>query len=186
MTTLRLALVATAAVSLAVGCTASPGNSRPAADTTTATPASGYAADTQPMASPAVPAAPASATVTDASMIVYKDRNCGCCNDWVTHMRRNGFTVDARDVNDLDAVKQRMGVPRRLQSCHTGEIAGYVIEGHVPADLVQRLLRERPAVAGIAVPGMPMGSPGMEGPYSEPYDIIAFTRGGATSVYATR
>lgn len=119
-------------------------------------------------------------------MTVYKDPNCGCCNDWVTHMREHGFTVVARNVSDLDAVKQRTGVPRRLHSCHTAEIAGYVVEGHVPADLVQRLLRERPAVAGIAVPGMPMGSPGMEGPYSEPYEIIAFTRGGTTSVYATR
>jgi hypothetical protein len=162
MTGLPLFL-ATAAAAAIVACTAPPATTSQSADTTAA-----------PVAT------------TDLTAVVYKDPNCGCCNDWVTHLRDNGFTVVARDVRDLDAVKQRHGIPRRLHSCHTAEIGGYVVEGHVPADLVRRLLRERPAVAGIAVPGMPVGSPGMEGPYSEPYEIVAFTRAGATSVYATR
>jgi hypothetical protein len=106
----------------------------------------------------------------------------------VDHLRGNGFTVDARDVTDLNAVKRRHGVPAKLASCHTGLVDGYVLEGHVPADVIDRLLRERPKLAGLAVPGMPVGSPGMEVPGQKPerYDVVAFEAGGATRVFAHR
>jgi hypothetical protein len=96
--------------------------------------------------------------------------------------------VKAEDANDLAPIKQKLGVPRALQSCHTAVVEGYVIEGHVPADLVDRLLRERPSIAGLAVPGMPIGSPGMEVPgrQSERYTVLAFDRSGRTTPYATR
>jgi len=106
----------------------------------------------------------------------------------VGHLQANGFSVKLNDVSDsqLDALKAKHGVPRSLQSCHTGLVGGYVIEGHVPADLIFRLLKEKPAVAGLAVPGMPLGSPGMEAPNPEPYDIFAFERDGRARVYARR
>lgn len=118
--------------------------------------------------------------------VVYKDANCGCCAKWVDHVRAAGIRTESNDVTDLNAVKTRYGVPRSLYSCHTAEIGGYVVEGHVPADLIRKMLSEKPDIAGIAVPGMPVGSPGMEGPYTEPYDVIAFTKSGSTSVYAKR
>ena len=103
-------------------------------------------------------------------------------------MRANGFRVDARDVDDVAPIRQRHAVPEALASCHTALVAGYVVEGHVPADLVERLLRERPRVAGLAVPGMPAGSPGMEvpGARAERYQVLAFDRSGKTRVFATR
>jgi hypothetical protein len=106
----------------------------------------------------------------------------------VGHLRKHGYPVKTEDVTDLGAVKRKLGVPSALQSCHTAEVDGYVIEGHVPADLIDRLLRERPALAGLAVPGMPVGSPGMEVPgrTGEQYQIRAFDRSGRTTVYATR
>jgi hypothetical protein len=118
--------------------------------------------------------------------VVYKDANCGCCTKWVDHIRDAGFTTTSHDVPDLNAVKSRYGVPRSLASCHTAEIGGYIVEGHVPADLIRKMLDEKPDIAGIAVPGMPVGSPGMEYTYTEPYDVIAFTRSGTTSIYAKR
>jgi hypothetical protein len=114
---------------------------------------------------------------------VYKDPNCGCCGGWAAHLRKAGFAVTERPTDDLAGVKAKAGVPDALQSCHTAFVDGFVIEGHVPAEAVQRLLRERPAVAGLAVPGMPVGSPGMEGPNPEPYDVIAFTKEGGRSVF---
>jgi hypothetical protein len=104
------------------------------------------------------------------------------------HLRGNGYPVDARNVNDLDAIKARHGVGPRLESCHTALVDGYVVEGHVPADLIDRLLRERPAVVGIAVPGMPSGSPGMEDPSRrpQPYQVLTFDKQGKTTVFATR
>jgi hypothetical protein len=106
----------------------------------------------------------------------------------VDHLRGHGFKVDARDVTDIDAVKRKHGVPGKLGSCHTGLVDGYVIEGHVPADVIDQLLRERPAVAGLAVPGMPIGSAGMEVPGQKPerYDVIAFDARGGTRVFARR
>jgi hypothetical protein len=106
----------------------------------------------------------------------------------VDHLRGAGFKVDAHDVAELTAVKRRHGVPSALESCHTGVIDGYVVEGHVPADVIDQLLRERPKVVGIAVPGMPLGSPGMEMPgrRAERFDVLAFDAGGGTRVFARR
>jgi hypothetical protein len=106
----------------------------------------------------------------------------------VGHLQENGYTVDTKDVNEAElvAIKQENGVPRRLHACHTGIVEGYVIEGHVPADVIDRLLKEDPAIQGIAVPGMPMGSPGMEGPRSEPYNVVAFDKDGRLTLYERR
>ena len=111
---------------------------------------------------------------------VFKSPTCGCCTKWVDHLSAHGFQVETRDLQNLDELKASNGVPRPLRSCHTALVDGYVIEGHVPAADVQRLLRERPRVAGLAVPGMPIGSPGMEGPNPEPYQVWSF--GGAEGV----
>jgi hypothetical protein len=116
---------------------------------------------------------------------VYKDPSCGCCKQWVAHMEANGFKAKTFDTADMASVKKRLGVPDALQSCHTGFVGGYAIEGHVPAADVQRLLREKPKVVGIAVPGMPVGSPGMEmGARKDTYDVVAFAAGGKTSIFA--
>jgi hypothetical protein len=117
---------------------------------------------------------------------VYKSPTCGCCGKWVEHMRANGFEVTVNDMPDVAPVKDKQGVPTALRSCHTALVGGYAIEGHVPADLVKKLLKEKPAAAGIAVPGMPMGSPGMEGATKDTYNIVLFDKAGKTSVYATR
>ncbi len=121
------------------------------------------------------------------SITVYKTSTCGCCSLWVDHLRARDFDVRAVDVEDIDAVKRTYGVPTGLGSCHTAVVGGYVVEGHVPADAVARMLRERPAIAGIAVPGMPMGSPGMEVPgRNQPYEIVSFDRSGKYEVYERR
>jgi hypothetical protein len=130
-------------------------------------------------------AAPLSgAFATPLAMTVYKTPWCGCCGAWVDHLRTAGFTVDVRDLDDLAPVKRMAGVPEALASCHTGAVDGYTIEGHVPAHLVRRLLDERPAVRGLAVPGMPIGSPGMEGPSPEPYTVYSFAAGSAQRPFA--
>ena len=117
---------------------------------------------------------------------VYKTPTCGCCGKWIDHMRQNGFAPKVTDLPNLSMVKQSAGVPENLQSCHTSMIGGYAIEGHVPADVVRQLLKEKPAVAGIAVPGMPLGSPGMEqGDYKEPYQVLLFDKTGKTKVFAS-
>jgi hypothetical protein len=117
---------------------------------------------------------------------VYKSPTCGCCSNWVEHLRAQGFVVNATNVDDIAAVKAKYGVPRSVQSCHTAVVDGYVIEGHVPAADVQRLLKERPNVVGLAVPGMPVGSPGMEveGVKAQPYDVMAFDKQGQATVFA--
>jgi len=118
---------------------------------------------------------------------VYKSSTCGCCSKWVEHMKAAGFAVTAMDVPDIEVPKRTYGVPESAKSCHTAVVGGYVVEGHVPADLVQKMLREKPAIAGIATPGMPVGSPGMEVPgYKDAYDVIAFDKAGKTSIYAKR
>jgi len=126
--------------------------------------------------------------VTHASAVeitVFKDANCGCCKDWVEHLRKHSFAVIAKDTSDLSGIKRTGRVPERLHSCHTAFVNGYVVEGHVPAADIQRLLKEKPKVAGIAVPGMPAGSPGMEvGGRKDAYDVIAFNRDGSTRVFA--
>lgn len=107
---------------------------------------------------------------------VYKNAQCGCCAKWIEHLHRNSFHVTTHNVDaaSLDKVRSAHGVPEQLAACHTAIVAGYAVEGHVPAEAIQRLLRERPRIKGIAVPGMPAGSPGMEGPSAQPYDIMSF------------
>lgn len=120
-------------------------------------------------------------------IVTYHDPGCGCCHKWADHARRAGFTVEVRDTPDIMAVKTRLGVPADLVSCHTSVIGGYVVEGHVPLAAVLKLLRTRPKnVTGIAVPGMPRGSPGMEMPdgSKDPFDVIAFNRKGAVGKFA--
>lgn len=121
------------------------------------------------------------------SVVVYKSPTCGCCTLWVEHLRTNGFQVQAHNVSDtqLAAVEREAGIGDDLVSCHTAKVGGYVVEGHVPAADIERMLKERPAIAGIAAPGMPMGSPGMEqGGRKDAYNVIAFTKDGKKSVFA--
>jgi hypothetical protein len=121
------------------------------------------------------------------AITVYKSPTCGCCAKWVEHLQAAGFRPEVHEETQMDAVKNRIGVPAELRSCHTAVVEGYAIEGHVPADVIRKLLAERPKVAGLAVPGMPVGSPGMEsGDQKTPYDVVAFTKDGATSVFAKR
>lgn len=120
-------------------------------------------------------------------MTVYKSPTCGCCKEWVKHVQGAGFATKVFDLDDLTKVKQDAGVPDRLQSCHTALVGAFVVEGHVPADLIHKMLKEKPAIRGLAVPGMVTGSPGMEmGNRKDPYDVVAFTKEGKTSVYARR
>lgn len=122
---------------------------------------------------------------TGPAIHVVKTPTCGCCNDWVTHIRQAGFRVTVANAADVTPVARRLGVPEDLRSCHTASVGGYAIEGHVPAADIRRLLRARPAAAGLAVPGMPMGSPGMEhGGHRQPYEVLLFTRAGRRSVFA--
>lgn len=130
----------------------------------------------------------AAAPAQNTRMVVYKTPSCGCCRAWVDHVQAAGFEVEVHDVPNVQPVKDEHGLPGHLASCHTAIVDGYVVEGHVPADVIRRMLRERPQVAGIAVPGMPVGSPGMEVPggRKDPYDVIAFSRDGKVSVYESR
>jgi hypothetical protein len=132
----------------------------------------------------------AAAGVAEAGeVVVYKSPTCGCCNGWIAHLESEGFDVAGVDIaayGDLNRKKVEHGVPGNLGSCHTARVGGYTIEGHVPGEVVARLLRERPDdIVGLAVPGMPIGSPGMEGPNPEVYDVIAFDAAGNQRVYAT-
>jgi hypothetical protein len=122
-------------------------------------------------------------------LTVYKSPTCGCCANWVDYMKRSGFEVDAQDVGDdmLNQAKTTAGVPAPLRSCHVALAGGYAFEGHVPADLVKKVLAEKPKALGLAVPGMPAGSPGMEmGGRKDPYDVMAFDRSGKSWVFAKR
>jgi hypothetical protein len=118
---------------------------------------------------------------------VYKTPTCGCCALWVDHLKANGFEVRTTDLPDVVPLKVKHGVPDNMYSCHTGVVDGYAIEGHVPAAEIHRLLQERPPVGGLAVPGMPIGSPGMEvGNQVQPYDVLAFEKqGGGSRVFAS-
>ena len=118
---------------------------------------------------------------------VFKDASSGCCANWVEHLRRKGFAPTSENVADINAVKAKYGVPAQTRSCHTALVGGYVIEGHVPAADIQRLLKQRPAVVGIAAGGMPVGSPGMEVPGrpAEPYDVVSFDKNGRTAVFSS-
>lgn len=117
---------------------------------------------------------------------VYKTVTCGCCALWVEHLEQNGFTARVTEMEDLTPVKKKHGIPAKAASCHTAVVDGYAIEGHVPAADIRRLLKERPAVAGLAVPGMPLGSPGMDfGSTKQPYDVLTFDKSGATKVFSS-
>jgi hypothetical protein len=131
-------------------------------------------------------AAQRSAPAKPVMMAVYKTPTCGCCAKWVEHMKQNGFTMHVTDLTDLSAIKTKHGVPSKAQSCHTAVVNGYVVEGHVPASDVKRMLKEKPAIAGLALPGMPQGSPGMERPDNlvPAYQVLSFDKGGATRIYA--
>jgi len=118
-------------------------------------------------------------------VVVHKSPTCGCCQAWAEHMQAAGFPVETRDTQDLDAIKAEVGVPYGQGSCHTARVGDYFVEGHVPADDVKRLLAERPDARGLTVPGMPVGSPGMEqGDAREPYDVLLVARDGSTTVFA--
>jgi hypothetical protein len=116
-------------------------------------------------------------------MKVFKTRTCGCCGKWVEHLKANGFKVVVQDVADTAESRMRYGVPNKLQSCHTAVVNGYFIEGHVPAREIRRLLNERPKAKGLVVPGMPAGSPGMEGSRNDAYAVLLFDALGRLSVY---
>ena len=120
-----------------------------------------------------------------AEVTVYKSPSCGCCGKWVDHLRRNGFRVSVTNVDDLDPVKKRAGVPYALESCHTAFVDGYVVEGHVPAENIHKILADRPKIIGLSVPGMPTGSPGMEGSDREHYKVYSFAAKGRSKVFAS-
>ncbi len=131
---------------------------------------------------------PTAAEQSDADMVVYKSPACGCCDLWIDHVEENGFSVATVDIVEYDAIvaqKREHGVALDLGSCHTTVVGGYVVEGHVPAHVIQRLLEEQPDIHGIAVPGMPIGSPGMAGPNPMPYQVIAIGRDGSRSIFET-
>ncbi len=119
---------------------------------------------------------------------VWKDPNCGCCKDWVAHLQASGFAVKVNDTGH-EAMRQKLGIPQKLGSCHTALVGGYGIEGHVPAADIRRLLRDKPQAAGLTVPGMPVGSPGMDGPEygkrREPYDVLLVLKSGEARIYSS-
>ena len=129
---------------------------------------------------------PGRATAEEFSMQVWKSPTCGCCNDWITHLEENGFSITSYNEGGTEAM-ERLGMPFRYGSCHTGEIEGYAIEGHVPAREIYRLLDERPDAIGLSVPAMPRGSPGMDGPMygnvKDPYDVLLIGRDGEATVF---
>ncbi|SRR5690554_1421538 len=122
---------------------------------------------------------------TSGEVVVYQSKTCGCCKKWVSHLEKNGFKVTSQYLDDVTDVKLKMNVPMKLASCHTATINGYVVEGHVPASAIKKLLSEKPLIKGIAVPGMPMGSPGMEGRYKESYNVMAFDNNGSDKIFLT-
>jgi hypothetical protein len=134
---------------------------------------------------PMTPLAAAADSSEPPSVTIYKTPTCGCCTKWARHLEAAGMKITLIDMDDVGPIKASNGVPPRLASCHTALVDGYVVEGHVPAEDVLRLLHERPAVTGIAVPGMPIGSPGMEGPNPEHYLVYAFDATGSTSNFAS-
>jgi len=143
------------------------------------------AADKAPVGAVQVPTRPSTAHVLPL-VVVNKNASCGCCKAWVEHMRKAGFTVEVHDLDNLDPVKTRVGIPAGKGSCHTAEVGGYFVEGHVPAADVKRLLALKPDAKGLVLPGMPMGSPGMEMPdgSTQPYTVELVQRDGTTTVFA--
>lgn len=129
--------------------------------------------------------APLAVAAQDAVVDMYKQAGCGCCDLWAQHMEKNGFKIRTHEVADVDVYRKKAGMPSAYGSCHTATVGGYAVEGHVPASDVKRLLKLRPKAVGIAVPGMPMGSPGMEqGGVKHPYEVLLVKSGGATEVFA--
>lgn len=119
------------------------------------------------------------------AVTVYKSPTCQCCAEWVTHMEANGFEVKTTDLSDMQQIKNRFSVPRELSSCHTAVVGGYVVEGHVPAEEVKRMLVQQPQIVGLTVPGMPVGSPGMEqGNQLDPYNVLTFSQNGRANIFA--
>lgn len=118
-------------------------------------------------------------------VVMYQNPACGCCSKWAQHMERNGFEVEIHKSPELNRIKEREGITRKTAACHTSFVGGYVVEGHVPARDIKRLLREKPQVHGLTVPGMPAGSPGMEGPRRDRYDVLTFDKEGNTTVYSS-
>lgn len=118
-------------------------------------------------------------------VVMYQNPACGCCGSWAEHMRQAGFEVEVHKTPELNDIKRREGITAEFAACHTAYVDGYIVEGHVPAADVERMLRERPEIKGIATPGMPMGSPGMEGDRVDDYDVVAFDDQGNTSVFAS-
>ena len=128
-------------------------------------------------------ALPALAGAAQPTIEVYKTASCGCCKGWVEHLEANGFTVKAHDVANPGDYREKFGIPQELGSCHSARVGGYALEGHVPAAEIKRLLASKPKATGLAVPAMPLGSPGMEGPRSDPYDVLLVKKDGKTAVF---
>ncbi|MGV8991387.1 MAG: DUF411 domain-containing protein [Thiobacillus sp.] len=130
--------------------------------------------------------APTAWAASEAPVVdVYKSPTCGCCSKWVDHLKANGFTVRSHDTQDVAAHKVRLGVPAGYGACHTAQVNGYMVEGHVPAKEIKRMLKQKPRVRGLAVPAMPMGSPGMETTgHKDSYDVFVVNRDGSTQTYA--
>jgi len=127
---------------------------------------------------------PTEADTTLPVVTVYKSPTCGCCSKWVKHMESNGFKVITKNRNNLNSIKQQFGIKPEYQSCHTAKIGNYVVEGHVPADDIKRMLDKKPQIDGLAVPGMPMGSPGMEGHRKDNYAVLAIKKGEVATVFS--
>jgi len=131
-------------------------------------------------------AAPVIGAPASVSVEVWKDPNCGCCEDWVVHLKQAGFSVKVNDQGN-DAARKRLGIPDALGSCHTGSVQGYALEGHVPVKDIRRLLREKPRAVGLAVPGMPVGSPGMDGAVykgrKDPFNVLLLAKDGSSTVF---
>jgi hypothetical protein len=133
----------------------------------------------------AVASVPARAATAWPAVDVFKSPTCGCCGAWVEHLKASGFDVRVTEVDDTAAARKRLGMPDAFGSCHTATVGGYVLEGHVPAAEVKRLLGAKPKAIGLAVPGMPVGSPGMEvGGRRDPFDVLLVERNGRSTVYA--
>ena len=125
-------------------------------------------------------------TQSSPNIIVYKGAACNCCDDWIDHLEDHDFIVDTQNKDNMNLAKLQLGgVPRNLQSCHTAKVGGYIVEGHVHAEQIIKMLKEKPLIKGLTVPGMPIGSPGMEGFRNEPYDVLAFNEDGSFTVYAS-
>jgi hypothetical protein len=131
-------------------------------------------------------AVPAISAPTAVAVEVWKDPNCGCCEGWVVHLKQAGFSVKVNDQGN-EAARKRLGIPDALGSCHTGSVQGYALEGHVPATDIRRLLREKPQAVGLAVPGMPVGSPGMDGAVyqgrKDPFNVLLLAKDGSSTVF---